>query len=82
MTFDALLISGRNFYYTNTYLALAMVAGLVIFFWLKPMAAFKMIGTILLFLLIIYFFSSLGESSLTGMINKKQMIDQTRGRLN
>ena len=80
MTLDNILIIGKNFYYSHTYLALAIAAGLLLFIYLKPKAAFKTVGILLLFIGTIYFFSLLGKSSSTGMNSKKQMINQTRNR--
>jgi hypothetical protein len=80
MTLDDIIISGKNFYYSNTYLALAIVAGMALLLIFKPKAALKTIGAVLIFVLVIYAFSSLGKSSSTGLNSKKQMINQTLDR--
>ena len=81
MTLDHIVIIGKNFYYTNTYLALAIAAGLALFVCFKPKAALKTLGWLLIFILIVYSFSFLGKSSTTGMGSKKQMINQTRDKI-
>ncbi|MCK4837374.1 MAG: hypothetical protein KAS94_01150 [Desulfobulbaceae bacterium] len=78
---DNIVITCQNFYYTNTYLALAIVAGLALFVYFKPKAALKTLGAVLIFLLIIYFFSFLGKSSSIGMGNKKHMINHTLDKI-
>ena len=75
-----LMILGKNFYYTYTYVAWAILAGLVLFLYFSPKAALKTFAVIAVSVLIIYFFSVLGKSSSTGMDNKKQMINQTVDR--
>lgn len=81
MTVDNIIIIGTNFYYTYTYLALAILAGLALFICFQPKAALKTLGTLLIFILIIYSFSILGKSSSTGMNSKKQMTTQTLDKI-
>ncbi|MDT8335695.1 MAG: hypothetical protein RQ753_08350 [Desulfurivibrionaceae bacterium] len=78
MTIYHLLQLGKNFYYTHTYLALAILAGLVILALINPKAAFKTVAIVLLFVLAVYFATLLGKTSLTGIGNKQQMINQSR----
>lgn len=78
---DNIVIFGTNLYYSNTYLALAIIAGLALFVYFKPKAALKTLGAVLILILIIYCFSFLGNSSSTGIGSKKQMINQTRDKI-
>ncbi|MFN2366727.1 MAG: hypothetical protein ABR523_09760, partial [Desulfurivibrionaceae bacterium] len=78
MTLYSIISAGKNFYYSHPYLALAIIACLAILVLIKPKAAFKTVAAILILLLIIYLASLLGQTSLTGMNSKKQMINQSR----
>jgi Na+/phosphate symporter len=81
MSLENLIIVTKNFYYSNTYLALAIGVGLALFFFFKPKEAFKTLGVVLIFLLIVYGFSILGKTSSLGMKHEKRMINQTVDRL-
>jgi hypothetical protein len=81
MSLENLIIVTKNFYYSNTYLALAIGLGLALFFFFKPKEAFKTLGVVLIFLLIVYGFSILGKTSSLGMKHEKRMINQTVDRL-
>ena len=81
MSLDEIIIITKNFYYIHTYLTLAIVAGLVLFLYFKPKAAFKTLGALLAFSLLFYSFSMLGNSASTGVSSKKQMSNQTLDKL-
>jgi hypothetical protein len=81
MSTEEIIIISKNFYYSYTYLAWAIVAGLLLFVYFKPKATLKMIGGLLVFVFLIYSFSLLGKSSSTGMNSKKDMINQTRDKM-
>jgi len=80
MTSSELMIIWKNFYYTYTYTAWIILAGLLLFLIYKPKWALKTIGVIAVSVLIIYGFSILGKNTSTGMDSKKQMINQTVDR--
>jgi hypothetical protein len=63
MDTEEIIIISKNFYYGYTYLAWAIVAGLLVF------------------VLLINSVSILGKSSSTGMSSKKDMINQTRDKM-
>ena len=81
MSTEEIIIISKNFYYSYTYLSWAIVAGLLLFLYFKPKAALKTIGGLLAFVLLLYSFSMLGKSSSTGMSSKKEMINQTRDKM-
>ena len=81
MTLDNIVIIGKDFYYSNTYLTLPIAAGLALFVYFQTKAALKTLGAVLIFILIVYSFSSLGKSSSSGMSSKKQMISQTLDKI-
>jgi hypothetical protein len=69
---------GQNFYYNHTYLALAILASLLILALLNPKATFKVAVASLILAVVIYFASLLGQSSIKVMDSKKEMINQSR----
>jgi|GEM_PF-1996366 len=77
MTIYNIINIGKNLYYNHTYLALTIIAGITVLIVLNPKPAFKIFCAVLVFLLVIYSFKILGHTSLTGVNNEKQMVNQT-----
>lgn len=73
MTIYNVLQMFKNFYYSHTYLSLAILAGLVIFALINPKATLKVFGAILILALAIYCATLLGKTSSTGLDTKKGM---------
>ena len=81
MTPEEMIRLAKNFYYSHTYVALALAAGSAAFLYFRPKAALKTFGAIFIFLLAIYSFSILGKSSDKAMRKEKEMVNQTVDKL-
>jgi hypothetical protein len=70
-----------NLYYSYTYVTWGIIAGLVLFLFFKPKAALKTIAGLATIFFIMYCATMLGNTSSTGMGSKKEMINQTRDKI-
>lgn len=78
MDFNTLLESCQLYFQNNKWVALALIAALCVFGYLKPKQFFKLLILSLFVGAVLYIVSLLGESSTTGMEQKDQMLRKSQ----
>ena len=64
---------GIHFFYTHPYVAIAILAILVLIAFFRPVQTFKTLLGLVVLLILVYILYELGQALLTGLAGKKQM---------
>jgi len=76
MNLDNILRLINNFFHTHTFIVFGIIAGLIIFAWLKPKQVFKTILLLLGVAAVGYILYYIGEAAMSGMSGKSRMISK------
>ena len=78
MDFNTLFERCQYYFQNNSIVALAIIAALALFGYLKPKAFFKVLMLALILGGVLYIISLLGESTTTGIQQKDQMMYKSK----